>query len=268
MKQQLYFNKKRVLTEAKGTGVYGYFGFTWRDIVGIIGYFVGQIVLSVLFMLIVLAWNFKNVKSSNSILEMIESNPIVLFGPFLIIGVGLFFLYWRELKQEARDFWRNKWRILITGVLIWIGALVFIIGYRAMMEFVFGFGEKTSENQQVLNEVFGKSGFMFIVFSVIIIPFIEEIIFRKILFTHLGNSVNYIVSSLVSVFVFGIIHVLSEVLVGDWISLITVAPSYLAIAVAITCTNYKTKNFFGGYFAHVLHNGMVTIIMIATMNMQ
>lgn len=264
--KRLYFNRKRVLLKARGQGTYGYFGFTWRDVVGMVGYFVGQLVLTVLFMLIVMAVYFRDIKSSNDFIKILESNPFVLFGPFLIIGIGLIWLYWHELKHDAKDFWCNKWRIVVTGVLIWGVGMILLLGYGALMELLFGVGEKTSENQDVLNEMLKKSSFIFVCFSVVIIPFIEEIVFRKILFTHFGNSVNYIVSSIVSVLIFGFIHVMSELLNGDWIGLIMTAPAYLIISLVITVANYRNKNFFAGYFVHLLHNAVVTSIMILGMN--
>lgn len=261
--QKLYFKGKHALTEAKGAGSYGYFGFTWRDTVALLVYFIGQIVASIVIMIIALvpAMSQGN-RNITEVLESLAQNQMVLFLPFVPIALILFLLFRKELQHDIQDFWQNKWRIIGTTCAIWLFGIVVLFGYEMIITQLFGVGDQVNENQATLNAAIGQNIWVFILFVVIIVPFIEEVIFRKVLFTHFGNCVNYIISGVFSVLIFTFIHITTEVFSGQWFVLLTAFPSYFVIALVVTFSNYIHKNFFGGYLAHVIHNGMVSIMMI------
>lgn len=259
--KQLYFNRKRVLTKQRGKGAYGYVGFTWRDTVALCIYFVGQVVLA--FVFLIMAIILIGISGSGTEqLENLSTNQFLLFGPFLPIFVILVFLFWRELKQDVIDFWAEKWKILGTGFLIWLIGYGLLLLYGSIVEVFLGTGEGTSSNQAILDQSMNQNIVLFILFVVFIVPLIEEIIFRKVLFTHFGNSVNYIVSGIFSVSIFSLIHMTTELSAGNALSLVTIFPSYLMIAVAVTLANYIHKSFIGGYIVHLFHNSIVVMTII------
>lgn len=261
--KQLYFKGKKVLTKQLGTGAYGYFGFSWKDVVALCTYFIGQIGV-VLFMLIGLMIWLAATRQENMLetIGQMATSPLVLFGPFLFIGIALLLIFWKELKIDMFDFWKRKWKISGISMVIWLIGILMTIGYSYVIESIIGVNQNQSQNQEILNGIMKQGYIVFIIFSILIVPFIEEIIFRKVLFTHFGNSANYILSGIVSTFIFAGIHLTSELFMGQWIPLLIGFPTYFIAAVSFTLANYVSKNFFGGYIAHVLQNTLAVVGML------
>lgn len=261
---KFYFQGKSVLTKSRGAGSYGYFGFTWRDTLALVTYFIGPIFFQLIAAVLYFIVNMKEFQTNQSaLLEGMLQDQLILFGPFIPVAIILIVLFYKELKQDVKDFWREKWKILGKTFLIWLGGILFITGYSLIIEGVFGAnGGGTSENQALLEKALGQNVIFFALFVVVVGPFIEEIIFRKVLLTHFGNSTNYILSGIISTSLFALIHVGAELLNGQWFDFFTVLPVYLAISLVVTLSNYWNRSFVGGYIAHMIHNGMSVLFMI------
>ncbi len=116
----------------------------------------------------------------------------------------------------------------------------------------------TSDNQEVINDALFGNGKVPMMISVILFaPFVEEILFRKLLFGTIEEKFKLkpIVAIIASTLVFSLIHVSS----GDNIIYIF---QYLPLAFVITYSYYKSnRNIFVPIGIHFLNN-LISVLVV------
>lgn len=110
--------------------------------------------------------------------------------------------------------------------------------------------EPGSDNTALLSEVMTISPII-IISMVIFAPFLEEIIFRRVLFGGLYNKTNFWIAAIVSAVIFSVVHnELEHTLV------------YMAPAFAFAFVYYKSKRLLAPMIGHFLVNGYVVVIQL------
>lgn len=118
------------------------------------------------------------------------------------------------------------------------------LGYKAPSDAV---------NEITINRIAASSGYIWMFLAAVIFgPIVEELVFRKAIF---GLIPNNIVAVIVSSLVFGLIHVDTELLTGDFMLIFTTGIRYVAAGLAFGTSYviYK-KNIFIPTFAHMINN--------------
>ena len=136
--------------------------------------------------------------------------------------------------------------VILWGVLGFFLAMAGqIIG--AGIESMFGV-TAGSENTELLSNI-AKTAPIIIFAMVLFAPFLEEVVFRRIIFGGLYTKTNFWVAAVVSAIVFAAVHnELQHLLM------------YLMPGLAFAFVYYKTKRLLTPMIAHFLMNGFVTVV--------
>lgn len=139
----------------------------------------------------------------------------------------------------------------VTVLWGFLGFFIAMIGQvvAGMIEMQFGV-EPGSENTAQLSEI-AKVSPIIIISIVLFAPFLEEIIFRRVLFAGLYNKTNFIVAALVSAVIFAAVH-------GELQHLLI----YMAPALTFSYIYYRTKRLLAPIISHLLMNGFVVIVQL------
>ena len=115
----------------------------------------------------------------------------------------------------------------------------------------------------IVNLVAPQSNFLLMFFqSVIIAPFIEELLFRGLIFNSLRQK-NMVWAHLISAFLFGLLHVYSYILAGDmseWIKLIP----YMMAGLSFSIVYEKRQTIIAPIILHAAKN-LIAVLLMATM---
>ena len=168
-----------------------------------------------------------------------------------ILGiVGFVLLYKKTIKTDCKNFVSKLWLFLI---IIFVGfGLLYASNY--LMSWLYnelGLGGQTSQNQQgIIDALHGSTAPFVIIYTVILAPIFEEIVFRKLFYTVLKKYTKIPVWAIVIIIssVFAFIHV------SDLESLVFF-PQYFVLALIITGAYAITKeNLIVSTGLHFLNN--------------
>lgn len=116
---------------------------------------------------------------------------------------------------------------------------------------------------QTLVETLVQSNFLLMFFqSLIIAPFIEELLFRGLIFNSLRQK-NMVWAHLISAFIFGLLHVYSYILAVDmseWIKLIP----YMMAGLSFSIVYEKRQTIIAPIILHAAKN-LIAVLLMATM---
>ena len=178
---------------------------------------------------------------------------LIRFFPNTMLAIILFFIYKKVLFKELKDFVKNFGKYSDVGLKYWIcGFLLMMISNYLIIAFS---PVKTATNEESVRSVLFATPFIGFIFSCLVAPFIEELIFRKSFKDAIQTKWLFI---LVSGIVFGALHVVGSI--ESLYELLFLAPySFLGIAFAITY--YETDNIFSSIFIHFFHNTLVVLFV-------
>ncbi|MFA5692062.1 MAG: type II CAAX endopeptidase family protein [Acholeplasmataceae bacterium] len=176
---------------------------------------------------------------------------------YIILTVSLFFILKPSIKNDFNLLMENKdkqyFGKIITGILIImafnIAAGVISIAFNN----IFGVPDDISANQLSINITLKSPYFITMIFTAVIMaPIVEELVFRKSIFSLIKNK-N--IALAVSAIVFGFIHVTSEFLGGDFLLGISNFITYLAGGLALGYLYLKNdKNIITVMLIHAGYN--------------
>jgi len=222
-------------------------------------YFIGFIIVIPLISLLILA----KTGVMNDLLLMLLTYVFTTIIALLIA---------RPLLKSERNFsWGNVFRYLIIGICLLILANALIGGLINSL-----FSLTTSENQQAIYDIYNLSNYgenvrflipliPYISFITIVIfaPILEEIIFRGVIFRWLRESYGFVFSALVSGILFGFIHVLNSLLVGNFLDLVYIV-LYGVLGLIFSKMYEETGSIYGSIILHVCYNAIPTLYLILT----
>lgn len=176
---------------------------------------------------------------------------------FNIPLIGFFIYVLRTDFQEDWKKFKTEFKKNISYILIGIIACYTLTAVVAMIYELLEI-TGTADNQEIINQaLFGKGKIPMIISVVIFAPFVEEILFRKLLFGTIEEKFKMppVVAIVVSTLVFSLIHVSS----GD--NLIYIF-QYLPLAFVITYSYYKSgRNIFVPIGIHFLNN-LISVLAV------
>jgi uncharacterized protein len=108
--------------------------------------------------------------------------------------------------------------------------------------------EPGSENTAILSDI-AKVSPIIIISIVLFAPFLEEIIFRRVIFGGIYLKTNFWIATIVSALVFAAVH-------NEFEHLLT----YMMPAFVFAYLYYRTKRILTPMIAHLLMNGFVVIL--------
>lgn len=189
-----------------------------------------------------------------------EASSILNFIIYLIMIPGIIYFMksdliidWKETKDKKREIIVP---IIIGYAYVWVGNIVSTY-LSTYLSGAFGLEVGEAANQQaIISAVTSSTGILMIISAVLIGPVIEELIFRKAIFGLIKSNT---VALIVSTFVFGLIHVISEASVE---AAIVNGISYFVMGFVFSYIYLKAeRNVMIPIIVHIINNA-VSILLI------
>lgn len=169
---------------------------------------------------------------------------------FIII---LSYIYRNEIKIDFSDFKENKRKYLSKNLPIYVLGVLLMGFSNVIIQRITNVS--IGGNEEAVRSLI-KSAPLFMAFSsVIYAPFVEEMVFRKIVKNVIKNKYKFII---ISGFTFGILHI------SDFKSIeqILLGIPYIIMGIDFAYIYYKTNNIFTTMTFHLCHNLILLIIQL------
>ena len=167
----------------------------------------------------------------------------------LIYLIILIYIFRKEIFFSFKNIKGNFKKILNIGFKYWsLGIFIMIVSNLVINLFIFK--GSIAENEEMARSIIIASPIYGFISSVIIAPFLEEIIFRVSLKRVFNNKYIYAVFSGI---IFGLMHAISGS--PTWLDLVYIIP-YGALGFAFGLMYAETDNVFTSVIMHTLHNLM------------
>ena len=172
----------------------------------------------------------------------------------LAFGLVVFFVYYKDLSEELKNFIRNIKKHLDTGLKYWFLGLIIMYISNIILLLVFKSGGANNENavQEMIKLCPIAMGF----YSCLIAPVAEEIVFRKTLKDFFKNKWFFAIASFLF---FGGAHVIS--MANNIIDLLYIIP-YGALGATFALAYYETDSIYTTITFHIIHNSLLFFLSI------
>lgn len=168
--------------------------------------------------------------------------------------------YMRNYIIEDTLAWKKRYRFLLWFIPL-SAVLFYFISFGIELLISPHVGSSTNQNSIVMMIQEGGSFYMFVA-VVICAPIVEELIYRKAIFSLLEKK-HIAFSYVLSIVLFALPHMISttNVSIGDWL-LISIPYVTSAIMLAVIY-HFSGKNIYATWFVHMVNN-LISFIIIVT----
>ena len=178
---------------------------------------------------------------------------VSMVGEIIFIAI-LIFMYFKDLREQLKDFIKNFLKYMDAGFKYWmVGVAIMAISNLIINTFS---TNGIAENQQSVQSIIELYPIIAFIFTTIFAPIVEEMVYRKAFKDVFKNKYLFI---LLSGLIFGGLHVISSF--SSLYDLFYIIP-YSSLGIAFAYTYYETNNIFTSIAYHAIHNGALTIISI------
>jgi hypothetical protein len=174
----------------------------------------------------------------------------------LILVFILYWFYRKDLKEEWIIFKNNWKKILEDNLPYWILGLLIMSILSIVIEIIIS--KEMPENEKIVRDLLKSFPLYMIFSSVIVAPFTEEIVYRKIFKDVIKN--RYIYMTFCGL-LFGLAHVIfSYESAADFLYVFP----YGALGTVFAYMYDKTKTIFTPMIFHLSHNLLMILITVIT----
>ncbi len=166
---------------------------------------------------------------------------------------------WPLLKESMQTFLRDPLSIIKTCLKMLV--LFYVVNIIVNLIVLMFSSTNESANQTQVIEAMQVFPAITLFSSLIYAPIVEEILFRGICYRALRPKFRFIAAALFSAFIFGFIHVMDSVFIGNFNDLIYLL-SYGCIGFFLALTYEKTNSIYGSMFLHFLNNAIAFLLLI------
>ena len=171
----------------------------------------------------------------------------------IIFGYILYRLYKKEILKEFKIIKNNFKKITEKALKYWITGLLGMITTNIIIGYLL---KSLPENETLVRDLFFDYPILMALSIIIIAPFLEEVIFRKVLNKVIQKKWLYIITSGI---IFGTIHALTGI--TEPIELLYIIP-YGILGSTFAYTYYETKTIWATISTHALHNAISMLILV------
>jgi membrane protease YdiL (CAAX protease family) len=182
-------------------------------------------------------------------------NPIIqtiLWGSQIHSGIAITVVGLLIMKRDKKVHELVSDRLQGNSVLTWVSIIIISLG---MIGIAGGITQLTAAfspaHDQKAEMVVAMGNLFYVVSAVIIAPFIEEIIFRGLVFKRLRSFLGFLPAALISGAIFGILH--GNIVQGLYATIIGVIFAYIY---------EKKQSLIVTIIAHFLVNGINALVMV------
>ncbi len=170
---------------------------------------------------------------------------LILLIVFLYIFRKVIIVKFTDFKKNKKIYLKNSFRYYLAGlVIMFISLNIINLFYNSSLN---------EEANQVLLKAYP---IYYILNALVFAPIIEELMTRIYLKDAFKNKYIYIISS---GFIFGFLHILNALLIGNFYELLYIIP-YGMMGLFLALMYYKTDNIWTSITYHSLHNFICLIL--------
>lgn len=202
-------------------------------------------VITYICLITILPLFFKNIIKSS---EVFNSWGTILI--YLMTGLVIYFLNYSEINNMFKKYKNNWSKNLKKNILTWIiGFLIMMISNYIVITLI---TKKLTINEEIIREMYNNYIISTIIINVLIVPFLEEMVFR-LGFNEINNKYIYILTSSI---LFAFLHIIGSL--ESILSILYILP-YFAIGMTLGIIYYRSQNIFDSILIHAIHNLVVLI---------
>ncbi len=175
-----------------------------------------------------------------------------------LVVVGMYFASKPLFKKTLKNFKNGTFGKAIKYALL---AYAVVLGCGIVDQIIFG-PSKVNANQQNVTDLLVTSPLVGCLLTIVIAPLVEELIFRYYIFKGIEKrrpALAFVVTALA----FGGLHLIASIGTPFFLEDLRSLPSYVAAGLVFCYGYYKTKNFGVNVLAHMLYNGLATILLFS-----
>lgn len=121
---------------------------------------------------------------------------------------------WPLLKEHLERFRQNRWAIVKSTLTRYVQ--MWLVMYGMNLAIILITGLSSSQNQDTVVQQLTQSPLQIILVTCLFAPVVEETVFRGAVFTPLRQRGSFRTAALVSGFLFGLLHVFTSLLSGNF----------------------------------------------------
>lgn len=179
----------------------------------------------------------------------------LLLGNYLILALGILLFSFKLVKHDAKHISVQMYKDVMFGLL-----LLFVVGAAINIILQLFLGKVSSENQQAIIEIQKQNPMLLFLSVGILAPFVEEIVFRGVIYKGLKEKYNHRLAMIVSSFIFGFIHVYASLFTGDFKDLLFIF-SYAGLGFVFSYVYHKRDNIYTSIVLHSLYNSISFLML-------
>ena len=176
---------------------------------------------------------------------------IYLFISYILISLYFTIIYKDELLNNIKKL--NEKSILTTLIYFIIGFLLMILANYIINYIIIPNG--ISNNEQGNRNLLLNNKLLYGLLLSLIIPYIEEIVFRLSFKKIINNNIIFIILSST---IFGLLHIISST---KFIELLYFIP-YFILGLTFSTIYTKTNNIFCSTISHILNNTITVLVIL------
>ena len=152
---------------------------------------------------------------------------------------------WEKYTDSFRDNMKTIMRsqIFIMAVMAVISIIIMKLGIGG------------SYNQDQISGLVRRNPYLYTLMATVFAPFVEEIVFRGCIYRRIEASGHKYLGFLISSLIFGLIHVITPLLQGDWSQGIYIIV-YGSLGMVMCHVYEKTDSLFCSILLHMLNNAI------------
>ncbi len=176
---------------------------------------------------------------------------IYLFLSYIFVAIYFTIIYKEELLNNIKKL--NKKNILTTLIYFIIGFLLMMLSNYIINYIIIPNG--ISNNEQGNRELLLNNKLLYGLLLSLIIPYIEEIVFRLNIKKSIKKNTIFIILSST---IFSLLHIISST---KLIELLYFIP-YFILGLTFSITYTKTNNIFCSTISHILNNTITVLVIL------
>lgn len=163
------------------------------------------------------------------------------------------------LKESTERMKSYGWKLIKLCLLLFAAYYVCSLAVNIIVLLLSE--SETSANQMEIIEAINVSPYLTMFSTLIYAPIVEELVFRGVFYRALRPHFHWLLSALISAFLFGFIHVMFSLLTGNFNDLIYLL-SYGLIGFFLALAYEKSDTIFAGMLLHFFNNAFAFLIVV------
>lgn len=172
----------------------------------------------------------------------------------VVFAIILFIIYRNDLQRDFKDFVQHNESYIKKNIKYWFIGLFIMVVSNGIINSISP--DQIAGNEAAIRELIRKSPVIMMVSTIILAPFVEELLFRKTLYDLIKNKWILV---LASTLLFGSAHVFTSY--EKPMDLLYAIP-YGALGGAFAYMYYKSKNIFTSMIIHAIHNAILVFLFL------